>query len=516
MIHDDSFTSNARVKKEVSGLFHTVVASYGLGLAGMLLATLTAYFSTRIFAPEVYGQLNMISMGAGVIQAVGFVWLNSALIRFGKEEYIHTGGVYLTFRVRKILLSVIGLMSLFLFALFYFFLHDSLASWMGVYGNILWVIPLFCILTVLLNELKGYLYVFGKYTQLAGGDLLSQCVRFLASFLLYFYYGPCGIGWLIALTVGIVVAQHLYMLAWLERDRFSFGSTIGLQDALRRTIHYSFPAVGTSIIGYIYNPIEIFIIRYFVSIKAVGLFSMAKSLNSIFGGFVMLFPGLTFPILQGLKATHNRDAVQRYYQRVVPQVTILFAIFISLCLISLPPILRLFLNENYHPAIGAFLILALAEIPHLPTALQSSFSQIFDKMSQTLWVMLFQYLFELGCYFILIPQIGIEGAAWGWFAAYFASAILLTYYIAQEFGVSFSSYYAIGISSLLGVGALLLVGSGICFEYQILTFLGMIVVTGMLTKALKLFNRQDAELLIRIGVPRFFHPSLRIIYQILE
>ena len=149
MIHDDSFRSNARVKKEVSGLFHTVVASYGLGLAGMLLATLTAYFSTRIFAPEVYGQLNMISMGAGVIQAVGFVWLNSALIRFGKEEYIETGGVYLTFRVRKILLSVIGLVSLFLFALFYFFLHDSLASWMGVYGSILWVIPLFCILTVL-------------------------------------------------------------------------------------------------------------------------------------------------------------------------------------------------------------------------------------------------------------------------------------------------------------------------------------------------------------------------------
>lgn len=269
-------------------------------------------------------------------------------------------------------------------------------------------------------------------------------------------------------------------------------------------------------IGYIYNPIEIFIIRYFVSIKAVGLFSMAKSLNSIFSGFVMLFPGLTFPILQGLKATQNTEAIQRYYQRVVPQATILFAIFISLCLISLPPILRLFLNEDYHPAIGAFLILALAEIPHLPTALQSSFSQIFDKMSQTLWVMLFQYLFELGCYFILIPQIGMEGAAWGWFAAYLASAILLTYYVAQEFGTCFSSHYAIGISSFLGIAALLLVGSGISFEYQMLTFLGMIMVTVVLIKALKLFNRQDAELLMRIGVPRPFHPFLQMIYRILE
>lgn len=508
-------TAALRVRGEISGLFNTVITSYGLGLAGGALAMITTYFSTRLFVPEVYGRLSMLSMSAGIIQAVGFVWLSGALIRFGKEEYIQAGGVHQTFRSRLVLLSVIWILTLLAFALSYLFVQDYLATWIGLSGQILWVIPLLVTLMVLYSELSGYLNIFGKYRELAGADLSGQAIKLIAVVLLYLCYGVSGIGWLIVLTVGGMVAQLLYLFSWMNIDYFHRGRGTGIRNPLKMAARYSLPAIGTSILGCIYGPIEIFVIRYFVSIRGVGLFGMATTLNRVFGGFVMLFPGLTFPILQGLKAAENQEAVRRYYQKIVPQATILFAVFISLGLLCMPPILKIFLNERYHPCIGAFLILTYSEIGHLPTVLQSSYSLIYDKVSQTLWVMLVQYLFEIACYFVLIPRIGIEGAAWGWVAAYLTSAFLFAYYVSQEFGISLRPYAAIVLSGSLGIGSLFLTRSRLFIGVQLLAVLGMTVGLGVICKFLKLFDRKDVDLMVAIGVPHCFHGPLRSIYRIL-
>jgi O-antigen/teichoic acid export membrane protein len=515
MLREAGSKSKDKVKSEVSTLFSTFAISYVLRLGEILMATLVTYFSTRLFVPEIYGQLSMITMAVGIIQAVGFGWLGSALIRFGKEEYIQTGGVCQTFRIRLILLLGIWLTVLIVFASFYFLMHGYLATWIGLSSPILWVIPLLLTLTVLSNELKGYLSIFGKYIPLGGAELVNQIVKVLIVVLLYLYFRASGIGWLLFLIASGIAIQSLYLFAWLERRSFYLENPFGLQTSIRRTVHYSMPAVGTSIMSYIYKPIEIFLIRHFVSMNAVGLFSMAYSLSIIFSSFVMLFPNLTFPILQGIKATDNREAMRRYYQNVVPQMTILFAFFTSACLPCLPFILKSFLHESYHPAIGALVILAYSEIIHFPTALQSSYSYIYDKMSQALWVMLLQYAFQIPCYLLLIPRIGIEGAAWSWVASNLASTVLLTYYVSQEFGVSFRSYLAIGVSAWVGMASLFLVWSEVPFGFQVVTMLGIVITAALLTKLVKLFDRRDAELLLTIGVPKSFYMPLKAIYHAL-
>lgn len=511
-IHNESAT---RVKGEISNLFKTIVASYGLVIAGALVGIGTTYFSTRVFLPEVYGQLTMISMAAGIIQAFGFTWLGSALIRFGKEEYIETGGVRQTFQVRFLILSPIWIAAILIYAAAYFLTYDYLSKWIGLSGWILWTIPILFTLSLLSSELVGYLNVFGKYTNLAGADLSGQFVRLVVVALLYLQFGAAGIGWLIVLAVLGWTGQTLYLTTWLERRNFRVGRMTALQDPLRRTVRYSMPILGTSIIGFIYNPIEIFVIRYFFSIRGVGLFSTANAMSKIFSSFVMLFPGLTFPILQGLRANGNHEGMRRFYQRLVPQLTILFAASISLCIILMPPMIKLLLNERYHPAIATFLVFVYAEIPHLTTALQSSYSYIYDKTGQPFRVMVFQYVLELACYFFLIPRIGIEGAAWGWVGAYLASTFLLTYYVSQEFGPCKQSYFASGLSVLLGMGALLLTRSEVPFGIQLFAITAMMIATGLLTKAFKLFDRGDAELLMMIGIPQFLQRPLRMTYQVL-
>jgi O-antigen/teichoic acid export membrane protein len=515
MLREAGSQSRKKVKSEVSTLFSTFVISYVMRLGEILIATLVTYFSTRLFVPEVYGQLSMITIAVGIFHALGFGWLGTALIRFGKEEYIQTGSVCQTFKVRLILLSGIWLAVLIIFASFYFLMHGNLATWIGLSSPILWVIPFLLTLTVLSNELKGYLSVFGKYIPLGGAELVNQIVKVLIVVLLYIYFRTSGIGWLLFLTASGIVIQSLYLFFWLERRSFYLENSFGLRASIRRTVRYSMPAVGTSTMSYVYKPIEIFLIRHFVSMNGVGLFSMAYSLSIIFSSFVMLFPNLTFPILQGIKASENREAMRRYYQNVVPQMTILFAFFTSMCLPCLPFILKSFLHESYHPAIGALLLLAYSEIIHFPTALQSSYSYIYDKMSQALWVMLLQYAFQIPCYLLLIPRIGIEGAAWSWVASNLASSLLLTHYVSQEFGVSLRSYLAIGVSVLVGISSLFLIWSEVPFGLQVVIMLGIVMIAALLTKLVKLFDRRDAELLLTVGVPKSFQAPLRAIYHAL-
>jgi O-antigen/teichoic acid export membrane protein len=515
MTPETSSQPSSQIRSEISTLFGTVAATYGLSLAGIAPSLVITYFSTRLFAPEIVGQFGLISMVASLVQSIGFVWLSNALIRFGREEYIQTGGVRQTFRVRLILLSAIWLATLLGFAMLYYFAHDLLSTWTGLSGQYLWTVPLFITLGVLGAELSGYLRVFGKYTQLAGATLVNQVFYVVVLIPLYTYLGAGGIGWLIALAIGGYLSQWLYLLLWLKQDDFRLGIKPGAKDALLRTVTYSVPAIGTSVLSYVYRPIELSLIRQFVSIGAVGLFDTASHLNTVLSRFVMSFSNLMFPILQGLRATGNSEMMCRYYQKVVPQVTVLFALFVSGCLVCIPRLVLLLLGEQYHPAIGAFLILAYGEIPHMTTALQSSFSAVYDRTIQAFWVLVLQYFFALGCYFVLIPRIGIEGAAWGWASAYLASAFLLTHYVSREFGAYRRAYLAVGLSAILGMLALFLAESGMPFIMRLLALLGMTIAAVIVSKKARLFDRQDVKLLLATGIPKFLHAPLQFAYRIL-
>jgi len=508
---------SSRIKGEVSTLFATVAASYGMNLIGILPSVFTVYFSTRLFPPDVTGQLALVTTAALFLQSVGFNWLSSAIVRFGKEEYIQTGGIRQTFRARLILLSCIWVVMALAFAGFYVFGRDLLAVKIGLSGRILWAVPLFLTLWVLASELNGYLRVLGKYTQLAAAGLVSQLFQVGALYLLYRYVHAAGIDWLIALSVVGSVVQSLFMVLWLRRRDFRLGSTKeSVRNEITQSVSYSLPGIPTSILGYLYNPIEFYLILYFVSVAAVGLFSTAINMNSIFVQFVMLFPNLMFPILQGLKAIGRRDALEKYFHRIVPQFTIIFAVLVSIGIVCLPPIVKIVLSQRYYAAIGAFLILAYGEILHMPTALQSVYSAIYDKLTQTFWVTVVQYAFQISCYTLLIPRIGIEGAAWAWVAAYLASSFLLNHYVAQEFGFSRSANLSVVLAAVIGLGALMLARSGIAFSLQLGALSVMVLSICVAIKVGRFFRLEDVELLMRTGIPSLVKVPLRYLYRILS
>ena len=488
-----------------------------MSVVGLLPSILTVYLSTRVFAPEVYGQLALIVTTATLIQSVGFNWLSSALVRFGREEYVRTGGVRQTFRVRLVLLALIWVVAAAAFAALYIFGRSILTIRLGLSGRLLWSVPLFLTLWVFNAELTGYLRTLGRYVHMAAASLVGQLFTAGALLVLFTRIGTGGIDLLIAISVGAALSQSAYLLLWLKRDDLRIGANeIDSRGLLRRMIRYSAPAIATSILNYADTPVQVYLVLYFVSVSAVGLFSTANSMDGVIVQFVMLFPTLMFPILQGLKADGKRSMVQQYFHRVVPQLSILFALGATVALVILPPVVHLLLGPRYYPAIGAFLILAYAEIPHMTTALESIYPSVYDRMSQTFWIAGLQLLCQLVSYVLLIPRLGIEGVAWGIAVAYLASSFLLNHYVAQEFGSMLGANLAVVISAILGLGALLLARSALPLLVQLTALSGILISSGAAIKLTKLFHAQDADLLLTTGMPSFLKAPFKFLYRILS
>jgi O-antigen/teichoic acid export membrane protein len=507
---------SSRVRSEISRLFAAAATTYGLNLVSTLPSIAIVYFSTRVFAPDVMGQLTIIITVGSVIQSIGFSWLTSAQLRFGREEYIQSGGVRQTFRVRTVLLGTIWFVTMVSFAAFYFFIQNRFGIRLGLSGRVLWAVPVFLTVWVLAAELNGYLRVLGKYVELAAVSLVGQLFWLAGYLLLYTYLGPAGIDWLIVLSLGGSVVQSLYLILWLRPDDFRLGSTASrFKDTLRRTVLYSAPAIATSILGYLSTPIELYLIYYFVSVSAVGLFNTANNMNGLFVQFVILFPNLMFPILQGLKTTEKREIVQKYYQRIVPQLTILFALVVSIALVLLPPLMRLLLSQKYYLAIGPLLILACGEIPHMASALESVYPATYDKLSQSFWVTALNYGVGIACYLVLIPRIGIEGAAWGWVASYLAGALLLNWFVSKEFGAFAKVSLSIGLAVLIGLVSLSLALTSISYVIQILGLVGLLAASLILLRITRLFEYRDVKLLMATGIPRLLQPAIEFVYRLL-
>jgi O-antigen/teichoic acid export membrane protein len=222
-----------------------------------------------------------------------------------------------------------------------------------------------------------------------------------------------------------------------------------------------------------------------------------------------------FPILQGLKTTGKRETIQKYYQRIVPQLTILFALAVSVAVVLLPPLMRLLLSQRYYLAIGPLLILACGEIPHMASALESIYPAMYDKLSQTFWVTAVNVGIEITLYLVLIPRIGIEGAAWAWVASYFAGALLLDYFVSREFGTFAKVSLSIGFAVLTGLVSLFLALTGISYVMQIIGLVGLLTMSLVILRMTRLFEHHDVRLLMATGIPRVLQPPIKLVYRLL-
>ncbi len=233
--------------------------------------------------------------------------------------------------------------------------------------------------------------------------------------------------------------------------------------------------------------------------EALGLFSFAFQTVERFVGLVFAIPSSLLPSLTQLVARAEPDRLRRLLDKGFRLVATLGCVLSVSLFVFAEEITHILGGERYLPAVGILRVLAL--VPLARTA-QQPLTMGFYALRRTgavLGLALGKFGIEMGSYFLLIPVLGLAGAAWANLAGAvgsFLGALALTAIVLADGGRHRWAVMA-KASALVALGVVAgLVLSGLSWDWRGVFALKLLLVVPLLVLAvllLDLVTRDDLE-----------------------
>ncbi len=409
--------ANSRVSSPCNHNSQSVLLRHGLlyfiarGVPG-ILNFLAIPIYTRLLSPHDYGRYALVVAGIGLFNAVFFQWLRLSLVRF-LPAYIEDP---------KALLSTV---------LAAFAAVASLAGGLGLMLVLLWPDPAWQGLIALAVPLLWFQAWFELNLELARGRLQPvrygvmsgiKAVTALALGVALVLWGFRAYGPL----VGLLASMLLVGILQMRREWVGIRPSLN-RELLRELLSYGTPLTFTCALGFVVSTSDRFLIAYFLGAEATGVYAASYDLVQNSLGFLMQAVILaSFPIILMDYYTNSYEAGQqslRYSSLMVLGLGIPSTIGIALLS---PNIARLILGESYSESAAPILsIVACAMLVY--SILEFYYNRAFwiSKSSKNiLWIMICASIANITFNLLLIPSLGIVGAAYSTLLAYISASIV--------------------------------------------------------------------------------------------
>ncbi len=385
--------------------------------SGMLIA--------RFLGVKGKGEVYLITQVYTMLQIVFSIGLGSALLYFLKKEEINRQQSNAFIVVYCLLMTVFFAMLLFTFG-------SSIGFVFG--GEIPYNFLVLSFLLALLNISSSFVGYAGMAEE-EGVKWWSICtflgnifyLIMLVVFIIFIKLSTVGV--IYALLISVLV--KLALLAWpVHKDRFKFERINGAQ--FKKIVLYGFQIFISNLFLTSVFRIDTFFLNKMSTVSQLGIYSVATSV----GELLLLIPNAIgvalFPHLSGLKRADQRAAMC-----VVGRVCFIIGLLgiLGLAVIGYPFIIIIF-GKAFISAFPPFLML----LPGLfAMTLNYSYSNYFSSIGKPL---IGAYAFSIGLFIniilnvVLIPNLGISGAAISSSTSYLAITIGFVVFIKREDNVS--------------------------------------------------------------------------------
>jgi len=392
-------------------------------LAGMLpfitgLFMLPIY--TRYLTPSDYGILTLVSAFTAMLLPIISLQLNAALPRY----YFDFKGFELKQFFSTIFYSVTLLSSTFL--LFLHLTGDLLTDFMFPKANIPYL-PYFMIslITVLMGQLSAVAQRLLVVREKGGAVLIRALFGIIIGiilglwFVVYLRMGALG-----ALIAGAIGGFATALLTcFMVKDFFVWSWK---KEYFFQAFKYSWPIMPHAIGGYLFMYSDRIIMEKFVTLVAIGLYSIADRFSRILKVLVNAINDALNPNFMRL-AHQDEQTVAAKFKAIIVQWSVLISIaYLGLAFFSEEAVIIL-TPEKYHAAYGLIPILLLGYIFRGLYCFASYPLFYLKKTTQIPAITFTAGAANIGLNLLLIPIIGIYGAAW---ATVFSFA--LTFFIANH------------------------------------------------------------------------------------
>lgn len=462
---------------------------------------------TRSLGPEKWG---IVVLFMSIVQFLfnwGINWTSSSIVRFGKEEFMKEGHLRKTFGAR--LLIILNL--IIFFSPLLFFYKDKIISYIGIPKESFYLVILMFFFYTLSDFLMWILKATGRMRQFAMSSVFRQLtlIIFIAVYLLI----PISLS--IQTVINFEITSYLvttiFCILFLKLN-YLFPLKINIKQ-VKDILTYSWPLIFIFILGYASDWMDVYFIKYFLSSHHVGIYQAAYRMMFYINTPLMAIAILAFPVLMTIKTQGHNDLISIYIKDLTPQVSLLWNIIMSILILMSGFIIKLIFGNAFILATTPLIILLLGVGFQVLAVMYTSIFLIFDWLKHTLWIAIIMCIVNFVGDLILIPKIGIIGAAIATALSYALSSALYLY-VANKL-ISLKAYKTLlypvlPILSFLFYFGIKEISLRICFiSILILIFI-------IMAKRTKIFNAADLALLEKIEMPSSLRRAINQIYLTLS
>lgn len=392
---------------------HLLAGKIGTSAIGLIVLMILA----RILTTEEMGKYSLFLMIVNLALIIGLNWSDSSIVRHGREEHVISKKINRSFWARMYLfIPIIILISILLLTF-----SKKITEYIGIEPKLILLIVAIFVLNGLLNFIN-YIYQSTDEMKKSAYVLFSQKAIFLISL---------GVVMLTPFRTNLTLVLSLISLSFLlavilNSLFFNYKKIIPYKfdkKYFMKIWKYSWP----QLIGfpglYVVNYIDIYVIKKYMTLHDVGTYSMAYSGFTVITGVLMVFYTIFFPLIVEYKTKKQKNKIKNYVKNI-PLYTGAWIFLVIIGLIFSEIAITTIFSAKYTESIPAFNILLIASIIYFISITLLPLVNAFDLILYSQIFNLIKAITNIIADFILVPKMGIVGAAYGTTIAYAVGLIL--------------------------------------------------------------------------------------------
>ncbi len=409
----------ARHLKQLGG----EIAIYGVfGTISRAINTFLVPVYTRAFAPADFGIVALITTSIGLLSTVFVLGLDNASARwyYDSEEIEQRKSVISGWFWCQFAASLLATLIVTIFAPSISFLLFESADYAHIVRIAIWLLPLGTFGRVVGNWLRYQrravlTTIFFTIVSIATIGLVILFVVVWKLGLRGLYWGHTSAGILTA------VGAALLLRAWISPRNLSCKTT-------KAMLRFGAPLAVAGVASWIVASSDRFYLQYFFGLDEVGIYAIAVAYASVVGlltgAFQMAWGPFALSILQESNAREVYGRVLSLYALVGSLVGVAMSLFS-------PYILIVFTTPPYYPAASNIPWLVFSNLAIGTTYIAVLGTTITKKSAPIAASIIIASILNTALNFLLIPQLGRNGAAIATFLAYLVQLGYL-FYVSQK------------------------------------------------------------------------------------
>lgn len=384
-------------------LSNTLILTIGTFASKLLVYFLMPLY-TAILSTEQYGTADLITNAANLLIPFCCIGITHGVFRFAADED----------ESNKVIFS--SGVSVLLISSAVFLLVSPFISFIPYFESYAWLIAFYVISSNFHTVVKEYIRAKGKMKLYAAQSILGTALV-IAFNLLFLIPMKLGIvGYVLSVAVADAVGTvFLIIYAKLYRD-FSFKSVSKIK--IKEMLKYSLPMMPTTVIWWITNVSDRFIVTAICGSGENGLYSAAYKIPTV----IALVAGVFNEAWQLSAISESKDEgeVSDFFSAVFERYQAILFLGCSVLIPFTPLATRILLNESYFSAWTFMPVLLVATVFSSLVTFIGTIYTVKKRTTMSLVTAAFGAGLNIVLNLLMIPSMGAQGAGIATAISYFA------------------------------------------------------------------------------------------------